>query len=532
MAPCACWAPRRGALYFAADDGTTGWELWKTDGTPVGTALVQNIAPDDGGIVLSQRDDVAARGDTLVFDVDPAASREAFEAGAAAQRSTPAQAVLAANDPPSAIAGLWQSDGTAAGTTELRPFPSTTARAAVRDLTTLGDSVLFSGVDTDDVRELWRSDGMPAGTAILTNTVRPHFGLVFNLTRLNNLAVFDVYTSTLAAQPREFTSLWASDGTPAGTRLIRRDLTLGRAAPAASGPTLFFASSIAGSQNVELWATDGSATGTRHVSEIAGGEVGSFPQAITPGRPGEVFFLALTESSAYQLWKSDGTTAGTTFVYDEVSGSSELAYAGGTLYFTSYDSAHGTELWASDGTTAGTRLVADVYPGAGSSNPENLLGLNGVLYFTATGPDGQRTLWRSDGTSAGTHPLRSDTNAPLNPSDLTAVHGQVLFSAADDAHGREVWRSDGTQAGTTMMQDIVPGAGSSNPHTFVEAGKQVYLTADTPGVGRELWAIAPTLAPGEPTPTPTPPPRPAARQTGVPAAGVAVNKLPRRASAM
>jgi hypothetical protein len=29
-----------GTLFFTADDGTTGRELWKTDGTPAGTVLV------------------------------------------------------------------------------------------------------------------------------------------------------------------------------------------------------------------------------------------------------------------------------------------------------------------------------------------------------------------------------------------------------------------------------------------------------------------------------------------------------------
>jgi len=35
-----------GTLFFAADDGMTGRELWKTDGTPEGTVLVKDINPN------------------------------------------------------------------------------------------------------------------------------------------------------------------------------------------------------------------------------------------------------------------------------------------------------------------------------------------------------------------------------------------------------------------------------------------------------------------------------------------------------
>ena len=38
-------------LYFFADDGTTGFELWKSDGTGTGTALVKDIYPGDTGSV-------------------------------------------------------------------------------------------------------------------------------------------------------------------------------------------------------------------------------------------------------------------------------------------------------------------------------------------------------------------------------------------------------------------------------------------------------------------------------------------------
>jgi ELWxxDGT repeat protein len=79
-------------------------------------------------------------------------------------------------------------------------------------------------------------------------------------------------------------------------------------------------------------------------------------------------------------------------------------------------------------------------------------------------------------------------------------------------HGLELWRSDGTAAGTVLMQDIVPGTGSSSPRHFSVSGDHLFFTANDTVHGRELWAVS--LADLgcddciEPTPTPRRSPRP------------------------
>ena len=54
-----------GYLYFRADNGTTGYELWRTDGTTLGTTLVEDININVGG--SSYPGGFTALGDYLYF---------------------------------------------------------------------------------------------------------------------------------------------------------------------------------------------------------------------------------------------------------------------------------------------------------------------------------------------------------------------------------------------------------------------------------------------------------------------------------
>ena len=130
-----------GTLYFVANDGTHGYELWRSDGTGAGTTMVKDIRPGPGG-------SLGQFGENGVTDI----------AGTL---------FFWAND---GIHGneLWKSDGTQAGTVlvdDIRPglpglplLLSTTCRARF--------ALYFRANDGTHGQEPWMSDGTAGGTVM------------------------------------------------------------------------------------------------------------------------------------------------------------------------------------------------------------------------------------------------------------------------------------------------------------------------------------------------------------------------------
>src|SRR5207302_41772 len=151
----------------------------------------------------------------------------------------------------------------------------------------------------------------------------------------------------------------------------------------------------------ELWKSDGTAAGTTLVKDVYPGTHPYYdyfgnrwdvPNSSYPGNltnvNGTLFFTATDGVHGAEQWTSDGTAAGTVLVKDVNPGgagsySYNLANVNGTLFFQASDGMNGAELWQSDGTTADTVLVKDIYPGSAGSSPGNLTNVNGTLFFTA-----------------------------------------------------------------------------------------------------------------------------------------------------
>jgi len=111
-------------LFFAADDGEHGLELWRTDGTPEGTVLVRDLAP---GAASSFPRELAAAGGHLFFRATSGA--HGFEP--------------------------WESDGTTAGTRMVQDIAPGGLSSHPEELTEAGARLFFRADDGISGSELW-----------------------------------------------------------------------------------------------------------------------------------------------------------------------------------------------------------------------------------------------------------------------------------------------------------------------------------------------------------------------------------------
>jgi ELWxxDGT repeat protein len=409
--------------------------------------------------------------------------------------------------------GLWRTDGTANGTA----LVADTGPYSPQRMTAAGSTLFFNRDDGIHGTELWKSDGTATGMVMVKDiNTRPNP----NNPSENEDGLPNLSTTELVAVGNEVyfngddgvhgTELWKSDGTAAGTVMVK-DINPGGASAGAWGPLGitadpnggFYFSADDGTHGYELWHSDGTDTGTEMIADINPGSAGSDPFDF-------VSFNGATYFSAYgEVWKTDGTAAGTVRVSDPapniVSGwdPSYLTAVNGALFYVAHDPTHGYELWKTDGTTAGTAMLADINPGTADSRPSRLIALNNKLLFDANDGIHGDELWTSDGTTVGTAMLADiDPGSSGSYADYPAVvGGYVCFMAWDDSNERSLWQTDGTPAGTQRVHGFSPPGSAQGAFEFAKLGGTVLFPGYDAATGYELWEYQPGPLGGGPPPT-------------------------------
>jgi len=478
------FAVHDGRVYFRADDGIAGDELWRTDGTAVGTELAFDLVPgsdwsfpsdfldtplgllfttNGGGLwatdgVTAQRIDGLQRSSSsLPGEVfyDAIGDRLFFTSFSEGFGEEP-----------------WVSDGTEAGSYRLRDIRVGELSSRTHELLAAfplsggsqPSALIFAAADDVQGQQLWRSDGSIAGTAEFAVLNPTGDARVVPGALLGSHYYFGADDGVTGIE------LWRTDGTPGGTqRLTDLDIagnSLGTSTRFATfGGQLFFRADDDVSGN-ELWRTDGASAPTL-LDDLAPGPDSSSPHQLTP-TPSRLYFVADDGNERY-LWRSDGTTSGTENVLETAAAG--LTAVGDAVYFRHSDGISGEELWRADAASVGP--VVDLTPGPTGSIIRMVGGIGGRLLFTnEDGPVESFTLLSSDGTPGNAVPLGSF--ASVSWSDAVAFGDYLYFPAEVAGEGQELWRTDGI---TVEMIDLEPGPASSLPDSLVAGADRLFFFA-------------------------------------------------------
>ncbi|RKG89307.1 hypothetical protein [Corallococcus terminator] len=391
---------------------------------------------------------------------------------------------------------LWRSDGTDAGTVQVRVFP--TGIYAPGDTAAVGNTLYFQLAELGTTTEqLWLSDGTSSGTRFLRSFPRDsNLGpaTLFSLTDISGRLVF--FHVPPGGQPE----LWRSDGTSAGTQRVAQlpgVLGLAQGQTLHVGNALLFFRSQGGSTT--LWRTDGTSAGTRALKQVDAGAV-RITEVSLAGSPGLFIFQ---DGPNHEVWKTDGT-AGGTFRLEAFGRPVQLLGTLGSFVYLASSEPPTNRLridrlsLGGGGKTLITTLPRN--PGDPLPQVQRTTVSGGSLYFSVAliGPDGLRqevSLWTNNGTAAGTRQLsRTLALDDYNQSPVFATGGGVvLFHQSINAVSMP-WFTRGTVATTGQLSDVVV-LGGSNPRQepFVRSGNRIFFSAIEQTGLAQLWSAPPSF---------------------------------------
>ncbi len=354
--------------------------------------------------------------------------------------------------------GVWQTDGTSAGTIQITA-PATAAASGWNpsSFASIDQTVLFAGADSAGKSGLFALDGRSGTVSEVTVAGSDAAGGLNpdGLVTVNH-GVYMAGTDANGAR-----ALFASDGTAAGTSELLTAKGGGSLSPADitgfAGRLVFDATAA----DVEgLFVSDATTPGTNKLA--LSGTVSAVPFVPPHGIASigsRFLFIANTPVNQRALFVSDGTVAGTKQL--SVAGMNPsngfggapagLLAFGARAAFVAGDAAGVQRIWVTDGTGAGTFAL----PGLNSltaGTPMTALP-DGRLAFVAADASGLFGVWLTDGFSSTVQiPVAGANPAGLFPNAVMTLGDRVVFDGVNTTGARTLFISDGTAAGTTVLR--------------------------------------------------------------------------------
>lgn len=479
--PLICHAAHN-LVYFRAKDADHGYELWKTNGTPGGTAIVADINPEGDGLPAGTPG-FQSIGNILYFIAEVNGS-----------------------------ADVWKTDGTIEGTSLIHDESSDAI-----SITTWNGNIYFSTrgqlfkAGSDDTNAIKLADI----TANMT------FPVVFK-DKLYFLAGTSSYSSITESYFYDWSSLCRTDGTPEGTKVEAgfsfTPIAIGvnkNAVVLASSTSLYaHKSSEEGLislsafklvRDVPEWDPSIQALTTYHSFIFLAGSGDDYDEEpwVTTAVPGNMTRLG---GSSRVIWSG----------YEP----RYLTGVGSKLFFADF-----VEPWVTDGTADGT-IHLNLHPINGSTFPTKAVAVNDLAVFMGQTTSDNWDLLRSNGTLEGTYKLangsivmgsnfvesqpvidghyyfgksnalyKTDGNEVITVKNSPDIYGKIMSVGLlhKDTilfidQSTTLWRSDGTKTGTVKVTVLDPTYGFTIVEDMMAGTNKTFFVSTDSYYGNRLWS--------------------------------------------
>ena len=496
-------------FFFIQEEGSFDGQLWRTDGTDIGTfPIIEGIDGNGAGPTGSSSLTQYIEYNNELYFV--------------------ARSISIFSHPTSV--GIMKTDGTVSGTTPIKGVQNGNRVANIADVKKIGDKLYFSFFEAD-YRHLfiWESDGTESGTTKIydesgskyyapSNLATDGVDLVFtgksltSETALLKLSL-DSYEIT---EIKELVKDIIYPGYIHGSTFINQITEL---------PNGIFHISVYSDFYYQTWISDLTEVNTIKTEDL------DRTRGIIYDK-NSVYFLGQNEFGS-ELWKANLDFSSPSLLANINTSkygldNSYFTSVNDEIFFNADDGNYGKELWLFNPETKETTMIKDLYEGEYGSSIQNMVAHNNLCYFTASTPDFGHELWRSDGTSNGTFMIESQNSGynysiPINfvlgmgklffSSEVNGLH--YLCSANENSielitdlgtnsndtpyrmkemvgsesklfytrvQKEDLWVSNGTESGTIMLQDF------NEISNLTVVGDGIYFSAYSLSLKEyELW---------------------------------------------
>lgn len=413
-----------GNIYFTADDGVHGAELWKYNPVSNTTALVEDLRVGAGA---SNPNFKTVFNGKLYFTADKLD-------GGPYQGVTNPKELYVYDDATQQITELTLPCSIGC-TTEMNPKYLTVANGALYFDAIYGISGILPNTKLIKYDGTNFSEPSIGASGVLSYNARVRSPMLAH----NN----DLYFSApIGANPGNNTLVKYDTNTDTASLLVNFGLVNADFLTEYAGK-IYFIATVSGQNRLREYDPQ---TGT----VVQAGNL--LPATRIVGHAGILYFGTLfgSFSNTLGIYNIATQTDATLATDGANSAVSNLEKFGGNIYFQAKSPTLGKELHKYDTTSGTISLVADINTGANNGEPKGLRNYSGNIYFSANDDTNGHELWKYDGTSA---PCTTPTN--VSSSNISFFDADISWTGSADAADGYQWY--------VMTQGEVPNQGGATP---------------------------------------------------------------------